>query len=1155
MPWPPRFCVGGRSHFGRGRNVRIPRGGRRNGRGGRGNGGVGEESALQPGSSTHPTVSRRGPRPGPQRPKRHYLGDIACSIVGIRYYSGICRDCEIVRLVREPTNQYDSNAIKVCNLGGNQIGHLKREHAKALTPLIDGEFVETKGFVRQGSGNSYTIPVLVTLYGLLENREHIQGVLVRNGLELDRRHATNGPAKFGISAGALPKEIDKSLQRSLFQQVNGDLMEACEAIASTLYPYQMVALKWMMDHENGDYLAPFWTETGDSALSAHQIVYTNTLNGARQNTKPPSPHGGILADDMGLGKTLTMISLIFTNFHDKKPLAKPDPLFIRDLESQRSVAKFLKHAPVAGFDVTQGEEELDAPIVDTHLSNNRDSLNVEEAMKLHFHQPDQHSNLNFEGNNSETDPILAESRQTMPSCSKDIPTQEMDLETSKTADDSTHHLTSGTPLFSTSPQLQEMVQTETTVEAAECDNQISACTNFTEPLPKVARTNEISLGHLVDQEVQEDRHSPQDHNYSAESEIRTPSASFAPTENVPRTSDGKILQGNPQKVGENVTANGPSNSSGRSNLEMSQYPKLSPEKTKDNLNKNNAGYPTSRWTIIPPKTVGEAKGRPRPTLIICPMGLISHWITQIDSHVRPSVPIKMFVDYGSTRARDGHELKEQDIVITTYGTLASHGNTESPVFLIQWLRVILDEGHIVKNIKTRTAKAVLRLKCDRKWIITGTPIQNNLEELYPLIEWLDVKPLSNGKKNYQSLIIHPFQYEHNDGINRLQCLLSSICIRRQKTDLFDGKPLVELPSKNILVRQVLFSDDEQQQYDSLKEKGLMLLRFMGLDEGDNPLRRYAHIFALVVRLRQYCCHPHLLPIKIWNDLQGVIDEDQSVFGDALNSVQQDKLKELWRNVMSESMDEECVICMESLVSKTPMVTQCKHVFCRACIISVLGDKDHERCPLCRAVISKATITEIREEEVEEEEAKETSDKETILESSKLKAVCLELDRIKKYCPNDKIVVVSQFAKFLNVIEPLLKPKGFCSVRYDGTMASVKRAKALNTFNEGAANVLLLSMKAGGVGLNLVAGNHLLYLDPAWNPALEEQCFNRVHRLGQTKEVFIYKFIVQNSIEERIVCLQDKKKALVVRAFGGDKSNQSVFRKQRLQDLQELIGFN
>ncbi|TRY63698.1 hypothetical protein TCAL_00780 [Tigriopus californicus] len=1123
MPWPPRFCVGGRSHFGRGRNVRIPRGGRRNGRGGRGNGGVGEESALQPGSSTHPTVSRRGPRPGPQRPKRHYLGDIACSIVGIRYYSGICRDCEIVRLVREPTNQYDSNAIKVCNLGGNQIGHLKREHAKALTPLIDGEFVETKGFVRQGSGNSYTIPVLVTLYGLLENREHIQGVLVRNGLELDRRHATNGPAKFGISAGALPKEIDKSLQRSLFQQVNGDLMEACEAIASTLYPYQMVALKWMMDHENGDYLAPFWTETGDSALSAHQIVYTNTLNGARQNTKPPSPHGGILADDMGLGKTLTMISLIFTNFHDKKPLAKPDPLFIRDLESQRSVAKFLKHAPVAGFDVTQGEEELDAPIVDTHLSNNRDSLNVEEAMKLHFHQPDQHSNLNFEGNNSETDPILAESRQTMPSCSKDIPTQEMDLETSKTADDSTHHLTSGTPLFSTSPQLQEMVQTETTVEA--------------------------------DQEVQEDRHSPQDHNYSAESEIRTPSASFAPTENVPRTSDGKILQGNPQKVGENVTANGPSNSSGRSNLEMSQYPKLSPEKTKDNLNKNNAGYPTSRWTIIPPKTVGEAKGRPRPTLIICPMGLISHWITQIDSHVRPSVPIKMFVDYGSTRARDGHELKEQDIVITTYGTLASHGNTESPVFLIQWLRVILDEGHIVKNIKTRTAKAVLRLKCDRKWIITGTPIQNNLEELYPLIEWLDVKPLSNGKKNYQSLIIHPFQYEHNDGINRLQCLLSSICIRRQKTDLFDGKPLVELPSKNILVRQVLFSDDEQQQYDSLKEKGLMLLRFMGLDEGDNPLRRYAHIFALVVRLRQYCCHPHLLPIKIWNDLQGVIDEDQSVFGDALNSVQQDKLKELWRNVMSESMDEECVICMESLVSKTPMVTQCKHVFCRACIISVLGDKDHERCPLCRAVISKATITEIREEEVEEEEAKETSDKETILESSKLKAVCLELDRIKKYCPNDKIVVVSQFAKFLNVIEPLLKPKGFCSVRYDGTMASVKRAKALNTFNEGAANVLLLSMKAGGVGLNLVAGNHLLYLDPAWNPALEEQCFNRVHRLGQTKEVFIYKFIVQNSIEERIVCLQDKKKALVVRAFGGDKSNQSVFRKQRLQDLQELIGFN
>merc|ERR1719234_2823977 len=79
-------------------------------------------------------------------------------------------------------------------------------------------------------------------------------------------------------------------------------------------------------------------------------------------------------------------------------------------------------------------------------------------------------------------------------------------------------------------------------------------------------------------------------------------------------------------------------------------------------------------------------------------------------------------------------------------------------------------------------------------------------------------------------------------------------------------------------------------------------------------------------------------------------------------------------------------------------------------------------------------------------------------------------------------------------------------------------------------VMLLSLKAGGVGLNLTTANHLLLLDPAWNPAIEEQCFDRIHRIGQTKETFIYKFITKNSIEEKMVAIQNHKKQLITGAF-------------------------
>ena len=135
-------------------------------------------------------------------------------------------------------------------------------------------------------------------------------------------------------------------------------------------------------------------------------------------------------------------------------------------------------------------------------------------------------------------------------------------------------------------------------------------------------------------------------------------------------------------------------------------------------------------------------------------------------------------------------------------------------------------------------------------------------------------------------------------------------------------------------------------------------------------------------------------------------------------------------------------------------------------------------------------------------------------SSKVNAAIKEMIRIREADPTDKIVVVSQFTTFLSIFQPILAEQGFTYVRLDGTMTHMDRAEVVRLFQQKTANspkVLLLSLKAGGVGLNLTSANHLLLLDPAWNPAAEWQCFDRIHRIGQEKPVTIYKFITKVNI--------------------------------------------
>lgn len=174
-------------------------------------------------------------------------------------------------------------------------------------------------------------------------------------------------------------------------------------------------------------------------------------------------------------------------------------------------------------------------------------------------------------------------------------------------------------------------------------------------------------------------------------------------------------------------------------------------------------------------------------------------------------------------------------------------------------------------------------------------------------------------------------------------------------------------------------------------------------------------------------------------------------------------------------------------------------------------------------------------------------------STKLHALLAELKAIRKKDPSAKAVVFSQFTSFLDLVQLVIdRQPGMQTLRLDGTMSQVSRAEVLERFSTEKSektSVMCISLRAGGVGLNLTAANYVFMLDCWWNYAAEAQAVDRVHRLGQTKEVYVKRFVVSNTIEIKMLKIQQRKNALVMGTLGANKDEAA---KQRLEDLKELF---
>ncbi|PPD73968.1 hypothetical protein GOBAR_DD29113 [Gossypium barbadense] len=253
-------------------------------------------------------------------------------------------------------------------------------------------------------------------------------------------------------------------------------------------------------------------------------------------------------------------------------------------------------------------------------------------------------------------------------------------------------------------------------------------------------------------------------------------------------------------------------------------------------------------------------------------------------------------------------------------------------------------------------------------------------------------------------------------------------------------------------------------------------------------------------------------------------------------------------MLQDGEDFDCPIRISLPVDV--VITRCAHIFCRSCILKTL-QRTKPCCPLCRQPLSQSDLFSAPPKSSEADHTEISSRNPT---SSKVSALLSLLRESRDQKPATKSVVFSQFRTMLLLLEKPLTDAGFKILRLDGSMNAKKRAQVIEEFQVPGLDgptVLLASLKASGAGINLTAASRVYLIEPWWNPAVEEQAMDRVHRIGQKEDVKIVRLIARNSIEERVLELQERKKKLATEAFGrkGPKHRKEV----TIDDLRTLMS--
>lgn len=689
--------------------------------------------------------------------------------------------------------------------------------------------------------------------------------------------------------------------------------------------------------------------------------------------------------------------------------------------------------------------------------------------------------------------------------------------------------------------------------------------------------------------------------------------------------------------------------------------------------------------------------RRKTTLIVAPVALMKQWEREIQQKLKPGRENRLttYILHGTNRQAPWEHLRTFDVVLTTFGTLANEIKRKEGIDMqkrmnpnwrpisktdqlpllgdeCKWYRIIIDEAQCIKNQRTKAAQGASELQSLTRFCMTGTPMMNNVTELYSLIHFLRIKPYNvfeNFNRDFSRALKSYSPDQKDRAMQKFQALLKAILLRRTKKSRIDGKPILELPPRATNQEHAVFSEDEEAVYRALESQ--TQLQFNRYLKAGSVGRNYSNVLVLLLRLRQACCHPHL--IKDFGLSSGPINvslADMIALAKDLSADVVTRIKEQGR--LNDQGALECPVCIDMAENATIFIP-CGHSTCSECFARisdpsqaiVTGDAAEGRnfeikCPNCRGKVNPSKVIDhntfkkvhMPEEagpdgsgleegdesdndsdedsdsdvDVDEDDDKSigslndfivdddvisyeggSEDEDAIVTSQlqangdvrgeaisdeakdnktstkgkskkkrdkgkkkkkgkgKKKASLKTLAQLKKESSGsvharrkylerladdwetsgkiekvmeilqatrdrddgEKTIVFSQFTSLLDLLEVPIFRKGWDYKRYDGSMTSNARNEAVIEFSDKPnCNVMLVSLKAGNAGLNLVAASQVIIFDPFWNPYIEEQAIDRAHRIGQMRPVQVHKILVPNTVEDRIVKLQEKKRALI-----------------------------
>jgi superfamily II DNA or RNA helicase len=394
----------------------------------------------------------------------------------------------------------------------------------------------------------------------------------------------------------------------------------------------------------------------------------------------------------------------------------------------------------------------------------------------------------------------------------------------------------------------------------------------------------------------------------------------------------------------------------------------------------------------------EVSNHEQVSLIVMPTSLVHNWESEI-ARFAPS--LKVYKHTGPQRMqlwKDGAPPEFCDIILTTYGTLRNDAD-----FLkeIDFTSIILDESQHIKNPASKNYKSVMDLRAKHRMVLTGTPVENSLSDLWAQMNFLN-RGLLGSLPFFQQNFLNPIENNQKEDVrDKLQLLIRPFLLRRTKEEVATDLPPI--------MEQVIYcpmTPDQESEYE--KEKSIIRNSILISIENGGMGKSSMLILRGLTRLRQLANHPRLLE----PDTRHESGKFTEIF-------------DLLRNIIAE---------------------------------------------------------------------------------------------------NHKVLVFSSFVTHLELIREQIEMENWKYSYLTGK--SKNRKEIISQFQEEADNhIFLISLKAGGVGLNLTSADYVFILDPWWNPAVENQAISRAHRIGQDKHVFVYRFITENSVEEKIERLKEKKSIL------------------------------